>query len=98
MEYVLAVTILVALVAAVVLRPLLLGVGDDSGESASREELEAAKEAKYREIRDAQLDLEMGKLSEEDHRAVDRELRAEAIEILKRLDGLEEKASAPPLR
>ena len=73
----------------VVLRPLLLGVGDDRGESANREDLEAAKEAKYREIRDAQLDLEMGKLSKDDHRAVDRELRAEAIELLKRLDALE---------
>jgi hypothetical protein len=91
-EYVLAVILLLALVAAVVLRPLLLGVGDDRGESANREDLEAAKEAKYREIRDAQLDLEMGKLSKEDHRAVDRELRAEAIELLKRLDALEGKA------
>lgn len=89
MEYWFAVIILVALVAVVVLRPLLLGVGDDDRESVSREELEAAKEAKYREIRDAQLDFEMGKLSKEDHRAVDRELRAEAIEILKQLDALD---------
>ncbi len=93
MEYVLAVIILLALVAVVVLRPLLLGVADESGESASREELEAAKEAKYREIRDAQLDFEMGKLSKDDHRAVDRELRAEAIEILRRIDALESKPS-----
>jgi len=92
-EYVLAVTLLAALVAAIVLRPLLLGVGDDDRESVSREELEAAKEAKYREIRDAQLDFEMGKLSREDHRAVDRELRAEAIEILKRLDALDGETS-----
>ena len=92
MEYVFAVIILVALVAAVVLRPLVLGVGEDDRESVTREELEAAKEAKYREIRDAQLDFEMGKLSQEDHRAVDRELRAEAIEILKRIDTLEGKA------
>jgi hypothetical protein len=66
-------------------------VGDETRESASRDELEAAKEAKYREIRDAQLDLEMGKLTPEDHRAVDRELRAEAIEILQRLDAAEGK-------
>ena len=92
MEYGLAVIVLLALVAVVVLRPLLLGVADDSEESASHEELEAAKEAKYREIRDARLDLEMGKLSKEDHRAVDRELRAEAIEILKRLDALDGRA------
>ena len=85
----LAVILLLALVAFVVLRPLLLGVGDDRGESANREDLEAAKEAKYREIRDAQLDFEMGKLTKDDHRAVDRELRAEAIEILQRIDALD---------
>ena len=93
MEYVFAVIILVALVAVVVLRPLLLGVNDDDTESVSREELEAAKEAKYREIRDAQLDFEMGKLSKEDHRAIDRELRAEAIEILKQLDAVDGETS-----
>ena len=54
-----------------------------------RAELEAAKEAKYREIRDAELDFRMGKLSEEDFRATDRELRAQALAILRRLDELE---------
>jgi hypothetical protein len=92
MEYALAAILLAALVAAVVLRPLVLGVGEEGVESAMREELEAAKEAKYREIRDARLDLEMGKLSPDDHRAVDGELRAEAIEILKRLDAAEGRA------
>ncbi len=93
MEYALALILLAALVAAIVLRPLFLGVGEDDRESVSREELEAAKEAKYREIRDAQLDFEMGKLSREDHRAIDRELRAEAIEILKRLDAVDGETS-----
>jgi gas vesicle protein len=50
------------------------------------EELEARKEAKYREIRDAEMDLRTGKLSDEDHRVLDRELRAEAVAILKALD------------
>jgi hypothetical protein len=49
-------------------------------------ELEAARDAKYREIRDAELDLHTGKLSAEDYEAVDRTLRGEAIEILHRLD------------
>jgi hypothetical protein len=53
-----------------------------------RAALEAAKEQKYRDIRDAELDYRMGKLSEEDWRAADRELRSEAMEILRRLDGL----------
>ena len=49
-------------------------------------ELEARKEAKYREIRDAELDYRMGKLSREDHRAMDRSLRREAIGILAEID------------
>jgi hypothetical protein len=59
-------------------------VRDDS----EREELEAAKEAKYREIRDAELDFRTGKLSEADFRELDRTLRGEAVEILRRLDEL----------
>ena len=49
-------------------------------------ELEAAREAKYREIRDAELDHRTGKLSDADFEAVDRTLRSEAIEILRALD------------
>src|SRR5258707_59883 len=50
-----------------------------------RDELEAAREAKYREIRDAELDYRTGKLSREDYEAIDSALRAEAIEILNRI-------------
>ena len=50
------------------------------------------KEAKYREIRDTELDREQGKLSEEDWTRQDAELRREAVEILKELD--EAKADA----
>jgi hypothetical protein len=57
-------------------------------DDAEREELEAAKEAKYREIRDAELDYRTGKLSEPDFREIDRTLRGEAVEILRRLDEL----------
>jgi hypothetical protein len=49
-------------------------------------ELEAARDAKYREIRDAELDRRTGKLSEGDYEAIDRALRAEAVEILNALD------------
>jgi hypothetical protein len=49
-------------------------------------DLEAARDAKYREIRDAEMDLQTGKLSDEDHREIDGALRAEAIGILHRLD------------
>jgi hypothetical protein len=57
-------------------------------------ELEAAKEAKYREIRDAELDYKTGKLSDHDWRTLDRTLRAEAVELLKRLDRVQERAES----
>jgi len=49
---------------------------------AADSELEALKEAKYREIRDAELDHAAGKLSDEDFALLDAELRKEAVEIL----------------
>jgi flagellar biosynthesis/type III secretory pathway M-ring protein FliF/YscJ len=58
--------------------------------------LEARKEAKYREIRDAELDREQGKLSVDDWRRQDVELRREAIEILKQLDQARGDASKQP--
>ncbi len=54
-------------------------------------ELEAARDAKYREIRDAELDRRTGKLSEGDYEAIDRALRAEAVEILDALDEARER-------
>jgi hypothetical protein len=59
-----------------------------SDEDYERAELEAARETKYREIRDAELDLRTGKLSREDYETIDGELRAEALETLDRLDAL----------
>ncbi len=86
MEYVLAVVVLGALVALVVSIPLRTAERDERREDGRREELEAARSAKYREIRDTELDFRMGKLSEADFRRADRELRGEAIEILRELD------------
>ena len=84
------VLIVFAVVVLVVAMPLRRGraAAVEASESAQREALEAAKEAKYAEIRDTELDYRTGKLSEEDWRAQDRALRAEAIEILHRLDSL----------
>jgi len=80
---------LLGLVVWLVSAPLRAGAAAaDEGDVAVREDLEAAKESKYREIRDAELDFRTGKLSETDWRAMDRELRAEAMEILRRLDDL----------
>lgn len=69
------------------------GGGADAGPPAMIAELEAAREAKYAEIREAELDHQMGKLSDEDFESVDRGLRAEAIEILAALDAA---IGAPP--
>ncbi|HEX7292355.1 MAG TPA: hypothetical protein VF250_14635 [Conexibacter sp.] len=75
-------------------------VDPDVSMRAELADLEAAKEAKYQEIRDAELDQRTGKLSEEDHRQLDAELRSEAIVLLKRIDAVRarvgEPAPAPP--
>ena len=89
MEYAAALLILAVLVAAVVIGPLRRPGVEERAEQGRIEDLQAAKEAKYREIRDAELDREMGKLSRDDWRTVDRDLRGEAIEILRELDRLE---------
>jgi hypothetical protein len=89
MEYAVALLVLAALVALVVAAPLRRRERHQAVEETRLAELQAAKEAKYREIRDAELDHQMGKLTREDWRAVDRELRDEAIGILRELDRLE---------
>ncbi len=53
-------------------------------------ELEAARDAKLRELRDAELDHRTGKLSDEDFADVDQGLRHEAVEILRDLDAARE--------
>jgi hypothetical protein len=85
----LIVIVLLAVVVWLVSGPLRAGASaTEDPDVARREDLEAAKEAKYREIRDAELDLRTGKLSEADWRVIDRDLRAEAMELLRRLDEL----------
>ncbi len=85
-------------VAAFVSVPLRRARGaDEAAETAALAELadlEAAKEAKYREIRDAELDHRTGKLSAEDYAAVDGSLRAEAVDLLKRIDAMRERSAA----
>ncbi len=85
----LLVIVVLALVVWVVGSPLRSG--PQAAEEAvvfDRERLEAAREAKYREIRELEMDLRTGKLSDEDFKALDRQLRAEAVEILRELDSL----------
>jgi hypothetical protein len=80
------VVVLVMALGAPLLRP---AAGTERrGRTERLAELEARKEAKYREIRDAEGDLRAGKLSREDHLRLDRALRREAIEILEEMDQL----------
>jgi hypothetical protein len=94
MAIVIALVLVVAL-AVFVLAPVLReGPGPGSserqaGEDPERADLEARKEALYRQIRDAELDREQGKLSRADWTRVDAELRREAIAVLKQIDALD---------
>jgi Na+-transporting methylmalonyl-CoA/oxaloacetate decarboxylase gamma subunit len=85
---VLAILAILAVVVWAVSAPLRAGAAVEDADAAAREELEAAKAAKYREIRDAELDHRTGKLDDADFRAVDRQLRAEAVAILREIDRL----------
>jgi hypothetical protein len=86
------IVVLLVVIVAVLSAPLRAEPGRrrDTGESARHADLEAAKQAKYREIRDVEMDFRTGKLSETDYRVLDRTLRAEAVEILRELDELGE--------
>lgn len=83
---ILSALILFAVVAVFVFHPILPGRTTDGGAETRVEELEARKEAKYRELRDTELDYAAGKLSDEDHRDRRATLRSEAAEILRQLD------------
>ncbi|MFY9488455.1 MAG: hypothetical protein WAP35_07160 [Solirubrobacterales bacterium] len=84
LQVLLAIAVISAAVAGIAL-PLIRGV-DETRVDARREELEAAKQAKYREIRDAELDFRSGKLTEEQWHETDRDLRRAALEILRQMD------------
>jgi hypothetical protein len=93
MNVVVALTIVAVLAAAiwVVSAPLRRGGEEDPEQvrrAIRRAELDAARDAKYREIRDTELDWQTGKLSDADHTALERTLRAEAVAILDALDQL----------
>jgi hypothetical protein len=90
-DYAIAIVLLAGVVAVIVARPLRHGGSGEAPVDDRRQALEAAKESKYREIRDAELDFRMGKLSKADYERTDGELRAQAIAILKDIDRLDER-------
>jgi hypothetical protein len=61
-----------------------------------RVDLEIGRDQKYAEIRELEMDLRTGKLSDDDYRVTDRQLRAEAVNILHQLDRLGVPATEPP--
>lgn len=91
MEFLIFLAIL-AVVVVFVTRPLWRPLGHTTesapapSEATEVADLEAARDAKFREIRDAELDQRTGKLSQEDFELIDRSLRAEAVQILRDLD------------
>jgi hypothetical protein len=91
--------IVLAVVAGLVLfvsAPLRRAAGPVAEEGPDEfAELEAAREAKFRELRDAELDHRTGKLSDEDYAELDSGLRAEAIEILRALEGSADNSDRP---
>ncbi len=58
-------------------------------EDPAMAELEARKQAKYREIRDTELDHAQNKLSDDEFSRQESQLRGEAIAILKEIDDAE---------
>jgi hypothetical protein len=95
---VVVVLVVLFLVVLVISAPLRRARRTDATSTGELAELEAAREAKYREIRDAELDHRTGKLSDADYEALDSVLRAEAVVILRQLDDIRERdtsTSAP---
>jgi Tfp pilus assembly protein FimT len=102
MEFLIVLAILL-IVVAIVIAPLRREWAEQAHAGSEPEELEpahelaeleAARDAKYREIRDAELDHQTGKLSDADYEAVDRALRGEAIELMKQVDEATERLAA----
>jgi len=89
---ILLVLILIGVAILAISAPLRRRAVRDAAGRAERADLEAARDAKYAEIRDAEMDYRTGKLSEADWRALDRQLRHEAVELLHRLDDVEDPA------
>jgi hypothetical protein len=87
---ILLVLILVGIAVLAISAPLRHRAVREAAGRAERADLEAARDAKYAEIRDAEMDYRTGKLSEADWRAMDRQLRREAVELLHRLDAVED--------
>jgi hypothetical protein len=82
----LLVLVVLALALYTISQPLLSARRASAIASDEVRALEAARDSKLQEIRDAEMDMRTGKLSDEDYQAIDGALRAEAVQILEQLD------------
>lgn len=75
-------------VAAYIVWPLLGAGGEESihAESDDAFELIQRKDAALRSIKEVEFDFQMGKLSEEDFNQLNRQLRQQAIALLRRIE------------
>ncbi|HJU87465.1 MAG TPA: hypothetical protein VJ788_08865, partial [Gemmatimonadota bacterium] len=60
-----------------------------------RQELEAEKARLLQEIHELELDYQTGKLSDEDHRAIEARLKGRAVEVMQRIEALATPAPGP---
>jgi type II secretory pathway component PulM len=92
MQYVIVLAVLAG-VFYLISQPLLNARRATHGPGADVGDLRAARDSKLQEIRDAEMDMRTGKLSDDDYQAIDQTLRTEAVEILRRLDEAGERDS-----
>lgn len=89
--------LLIAVVAVLIVRPLwrpaLEPMEEVAGPASELADLEQRKQAIYGSIRDLGFDFRTGKLVEEDYRDEAERLKAEAVEVVARI---EELRSSPP--
>ena len=76
--------------------PLFGGRGAAPTESeVERQELEAEKTRLLQEIHELELDYQTGKLSDEDHRAIEARLKGKAVEVMQRIEALTTTTASP---
>jgi len=84
--------LLVLAVAALVLSPLVRGVEapltDGPDRVAALRELHALRDVTYETLRDLEFDYHSGKISEADYKELGDRYRAEAIDIVRRIDAV----------
>lgn len=94
--------IIVLLVGGLLLQPILnkkqiFNVGRDDKEIAVNE-LQRKKSALFREIKDIELDFQMGKLDEADFEELTTSYRGRAMDVMKQIDSLNGVKKTPVLQ